>query len=75
MKIVMIKKGLEESKLIELGYTYSVGEAGYISQDEATIIIINRCPYKRQVQQYSEGAEIEHEKNINQLKSLDMLEL
>lgn len=73
--VIRIKKGLDENEFVKLGYVYSIGEAGYISEDEATVIVISRCPYKREVQQYTFNAELRHEKNVNKLRELNLLEL
>lgn len=74
MEKVMIKKDLDYKKLEELGYSYSITEGGYISEDGATIISIDRNPYKRQVMQYKANVEVEHMKNVEQLRKIDVLE-
>lgn len=74
MKSVKIKENLDYKKLEELGYTYSISEGGYISENGATIISICRSPYKRQVMQYEANVEAEHMENIEQLKNIDVLE-
>jgi hypothetical protein len=74
MEIIKIKKDLDCKKLEHLSYTYSISEGGYISKDEATIIYISRSPYKRQIMQYQPNVELEHMKNIDQLRKIDILE-
>lgn len=74
MKRVKIKENLDHKKLEELGYNYVMMEAGYISKDRATIICIERNPYKREVMQYRGNVENEHIKNVEKLKELGFLE-
>ena len=52
--------------LTNYGYEYSIGEAGWISADGATVVSENRSPYQRQIMQYSQKDEL-HEKNITVL--------
>jgi len=69
-----IKANLDFKKLEDLGYSYSIVEGGYVSEDGATIISTDRMPYKRQVMQYKSNVETEHMKNIEQLKNIKVLE-
>ncbi|MEC1716641.1 hypothetical protein [Schinkia azotoformans] len=71
---VYIKKGLEHSKLKDLGYVFSISEGGFISADGATIVNIYRAPYQRMVNQYRADAQAEHLKNVDILKSIDAIE-
>ena len=74
MNNVMIKTDLDHDKLIELGYTFSVMEGGFVSKDAATIVSIDRRPYERQVMQYRANAEVKHLENVEKLKQIDALE-
>lgn len=74
MKNEMIKADLNYDRLEELGYVYSMMEGGYISEDGATIISIDRRPYERQVMQYKANVEDQHIKNVDKLKEADLLE-
>lgn len=74
MKKVKIKADLDRTILEELGYAYSIMEGGYISEDGATIISINRRPYEREIQQYSANSEDKNLANIEQLRKIGALE-
>lgn len=49
MEEIRIKENWDHQKLVELGYTYVPIEAGYVSEDAATIIMIHRSPYIREI--------------------------
>jgi hypothetical protein len=62
------------SQLGELGYRYSLMEGGYLSRDLATIVIDNRRPYIREVMQYTDCAEEQHLRNVEELKDKGYLQ-
>ncbi|PDZ94573.1 hypothetical protein CON36_33100 [Bacillus cereus] len=74
METVMIKAEFDHSKLKELGYSYAMIEGGYVSKDLATIVIINRSPYEREVMQYIPNAETNHMENVKKLKQIGAIE-
>jgi len=74
MSKIKIKECLDHKKLEELGYNYSIMEGGYISKDGATIVNIDRRPYRREVAQYRANVEIEHMKNVAELRQINALE-
>lgn len=74
MKNPKIKEDFNEIELEKLGYRYNIMEAGYISKDRATIVSIDRSPYQRQVMQYTQDAEVQHEANVAQLQEMNILE-
>lgn len=73
MKKIKIKKELDHQRLEDLGYTYVMIEAGYMSKDGATIVSIDRSPYQREVMQYSRDEE-KHIANVQKLREMDLLE-
>lgn len=73
MEKIKIKESFEHKRLEELGYEYAIMEGGYVSENGATIVSINRRPYEREVMQYSRNEE-QHKENINKLRDIGALE-
>lgn len=76
MEEIRIKENWDHQKLVELGYTYVPIEAGYVSEDAATIIMIHRSPYIREIIPYWDvlNGEEKHQANVEKLRQMDLLE-
>ncbi|WP_461246539.1 hypothetical protein [Treponema sp. R6D11] len=59
--------GEDYDVLTNYGYTYSITEGGWVSNNLATVVYQNRCPYEGQIMQYTPGRNEVHARNITTL--------